>query len=136
MSGSEWSTVASNGFGALLRELRERCGLSQAELARRAGVNHTTISRLERGQRHPSRLMVLRLARALATDESMTARLLASAGHTPVSLEIHAELAELSFLLSAPHTPDAVRRLARSTLSALVEGLRQAAESQSVRRSA
>lgn len=37
-------------FGTILRQLREHYGLSQHELARRSGVPHHTIHRLESGQ--------------------------------------------------------------------------------------
>jgi len=37
-----------------MRRLREARGLSQDELARKAGITHTTIWRLETGKHHPS----------------------------------------------------------------------------------
>jgi transcriptional regulator with XRE-family HTH domain len=40
--------------GGLLREARRRAGLSQAELARRAGKPTSTIGRWERGEVRPS----------------------------------------------------------------------------------
>jgi transcriptional regulator with XRE-family HTH domain len=39
--------------GALLREARVRAGLSQAELARRAGVSRSVLSVYESGRREP-----------------------------------------------------------------------------------
>jgi transcriptional regulator with XRE-family HTH domain len=39
--------------GALLREARARAGLSQAELARRAGVSRSVLSVYESGRREP-----------------------------------------------------------------------------------
>jgi transcriptional regulator with XRE-family HTH domain len=41
--------VAINQLGRVLREARLRQGWSQAELARRAGVNFVTLSRIEGG---------------------------------------------------------------------------------------
>lgn len=40
-------------YGATLRAARERAGLTQAELARRAGVAPNTVARLERGEMEP-----------------------------------------------------------------------------------
>ena len=72
-------------FGALLSELRQRSGLSQNALARRAGINPGTVNRLESGQRAPSnRELVLTLADALGLDSADRDRLLAAAGHLPI----------------------------------------------------
>ena len=46
------TTVAT--AGALLREARLRSGLTQAELARRAGVTQSVISAYESGRRQPA----------------------------------------------------------------------------------
>jgi len=48
----------------LVREARRRAGLSQAELAERAGVPQSTIGRIESGARMPSAALVDRLIRA------------------------------------------------------------------------
>ena len=48
----------------LVREARRRAGLTQAELARRAGVPQSTIGRIEAGARVPSSSLVERLIRA------------------------------------------------------------------------
>lgn len=58
-----WFTVVD---GARLRQLRRQCGLSAAELAGKAGVGQSTVTRLERHQQCPCRTRTLtRLARAL-----------------------------------------------------------------------
>ena len=58
-----WFTVVD---GARLRQLRRQCGLSAAELAGKAGVAQSTVTRLERDQQCPCRTRTLaRLARAL-----------------------------------------------------------------------
>jgi transcriptional regulator with XRE-family HTH domain len=54
-----------SGFGARLREVRERAGLSQAQLAERAGCNLFTVSKIERGLHEPAWPLVRALARAL-----------------------------------------------------------------------
>jgi transcriptional regulator with XRE-family HTH domain len=48
----------------LVREARKRAGLTQAELARRAGVPQSTVGRIESGTRVPSTALVERLVRA------------------------------------------------------------------------
>ena len=51
--------------GQVLRKAREKRGLTQVELAERAGVSRVTISYLETGQRQPSMDLLHRLAKAL-----------------------------------------------------------------------
>ena len=48
----------------LIREARERAGLTRAELARRAGVAASTVGRIEAGTRVPSTDLAERLVRA------------------------------------------------------------------------
>jgi transcriptional regulator with XRE-family HTH domain len=52
-------------FGARVRELRLAKGLSQEELAERAGLHRTYLSSLERGQRNVGLDNILDLAAAL-----------------------------------------------------------------------
>ncbi|GAC1522855.1 MAG: helix-turn-helix transcriptional regulator [Chloroflexota bacterium] len=54
------------GFGALLKRYRRQAGLTQEELAERAGFSTVYISMLERGQRTPLPAAIDVLARALA----------------------------------------------------------------------
>jgi transcriptional regulator with XRE-family HTH domain len=51
--------------GALVREARERHGVSQATLARRAGTTQKQVSRIERGEISPSISTVARLLAAV-----------------------------------------------------------------------
>jgi transcriptional regulator with XRE-family HTH domain len=51
--------------GDTLKTARERAGLTQTALARKAGVHQVTIARLETGVRRPSVPMLQRLAKAL-----------------------------------------------------------------------
>src|SRR5438046_709199 len=72
-----------NSFGALLHGRRLAAGLSQAELAERAGLSARATSDLERGaRRFPYPTTVRRLARALGlgrTERSALIRARASA---------------------------------------------------------
>lgn len=55
----------SQGFGANVRRLRNRLGVSQEELAARCGLHRTYVGSVERGERNVSLLNILRLAQAL-----------------------------------------------------------------------
>ena len=53
---------------ALLQEARRQAGLTQAELARRAGVPQSTVAKIERGRRDPSLSTLERLVRAAGLE--------------------------------------------------------------------
>ena len=55
-------------FGARLKELREKSGLSQKELADKAALSLRAISHWEQGLREPGWSNVVALAEALAVD--------------------------------------------------------------------
>jgi transcriptional regulator with XRE-family HTH domain len=71
-------------------------GWSQNELARRAGVNHPTLFKIEAGQRaDPSISIVVRIARALGTTaetllgvQSGSVRIVADDVETPFALDV------------------------------------------------
>jgi transcriptional regulator with XRE-family HTH domain len=52
-------------FGANVRVRREQLGISQEQLAERAGVHRTYVGSVERGERNLSLLNILRIAAAL-----------------------------------------------------------------------
>jgi transcriptional regulator with XRE-family HTH domain len=52
-------------FGAHLRELRQKAGLSQEELADLAGLDRSYIGGVERGERNVSLVNIHKIARAL-----------------------------------------------------------------------
>ena len=54
-----------SAFGSHLRSLRRQAGLSQEEIADKAGIHVTYLSGVERGLRNPSIRNVRRLAQAL-----------------------------------------------------------------------
>jgi len=57
-------------FGEKIRELRRAQGLSQEELAFRAGVHRNYLGGIERGERNPALENIVALAKALAVDPS------------------------------------------------------------------
>ena len=59
--------MADPRLGSRLKEVRTAAGLTQAELAERAGVSRKTINTVENGVFTPSTLLALELARALGT---------------------------------------------------------------------
>lgn len=64
-------------FGVNLRERRSRLGISQEELAFRAGLNRTIVSPLEQGKRMPRIDTVIRLAGAAeSTPDELAAGIL------------------------------------------------------------
>ena len=60
--------------GSILRTARERSGLSQAELARRAGIAQSVISVYENGRRQPSVPTLVRLTRLTGHELMLTIR--------------------------------------------------------------
>ena len=72
-------TRGDSTLGSVLRALREDAGLSQEELAERAGLSSHAISALERGTRTRPYPHTLRsLATALDLGEELSAALLAA----------------------------------------------------------
>jgi len=57
-------------FGAELRKLREKAGLSQEQLAESAGVHRTYVSLLERNKKSPTLDVLFRLCKALRVPAS------------------------------------------------------------------
>jgi transcriptional regulator with XRE-family HTH domain len=63
------STVQKQ-FGKRVRELRKAKGLSQEELAFKAGIHRTYIGGIERGERNPSLKNIASIAKALGISPS------------------------------------------------------------------
>jgi transcriptional regulator with XRE-family HTH domain len=57
-------------FGAIVRKLREERGLTQDQLAERAGVSATYIGFIERGDNVPTLTIILQVASALKVRSS------------------------------------------------------------------
>jgi transcriptional regulator with XRE-family HTH domain len=60
--------MASELFAPRLRELRDRAGLTQKQLAERSGLSQNAVSQWESGIREPSWGAILALADALGVD--------------------------------------------------------------------
>lgn len=92
-------------FGHLLRFWRQAFGLSQEELAGRAGISARHVSFLENGRTAASRASVLALAAGLTLGPRETAVLLLSAGFFPdapapdLGDAVHANLREMLVLM-------------------------------------
>ena len=81
MDGSpgEFAGEREGAFGARLRRAREAAGLSQEELAERAGLSPNTVGGLERGEhRRPYPATIRALAEALGMTEAERAALTAA----------------------------------------------------------
>jgi len=59
-------------ISSVVREARRRAGLTQAQLAERAGVAKSTVGRIESGARVPSTEMVERLVRAAGLEATVS----------------------------------------------------------------
>src|SRR5579884_1836264 len=78
------STVRQLTFGELVRRHRLAAGLTQAELAERAGISIRSVSETERNLSRPHTYTVSRLADALALTGADRAPFEASARNRPV----------------------------------------------------
>ena len=67
-----------------LTTLHERCGLSKAELARRAGMSEVYLHQVFSGRRKPSRDRLLCICAGLEASLEETQRLLKQAGYAPL----------------------------------------------------
>ena len=80
--------------GALVRDARERHGVSQATLARRAGTTQRQVSRIERGEISPSVSTLARLLEAMG--ERLELRAVPAPPDNRSDEELRADFAELS----------------------------------------
>lgn len=102
-------------FGVTLARMRTVRRLSQGELGRRAGINHSAISRLEDGTRpNPLRGTVTALANALDATDGERFDLLASAGYLPDDCR--------QFLARWYRMPLAMRRQVTELVIVMTEG--------------
>lgn len=107
---------------AALRTIRGQ--LSQSEVARRSGLSHSYVSRLENGERTPTRDALLAIARACAATDRETDWLLMAGGFMPTEraalLSDEPRLAEIYATLDGDDVPDHIRQAIRVQLAAIV----------------
>jgi transcriptional regulator with XRE-family HTH domain len=58
-------SLPPSGFGKALQRVRVEQGLTQKEVAEKAGIHPNTVARLERGKMEPSWQLVLAISKAL-----------------------------------------------------------------------
>jgi predicted ATPase/transcriptional regulator with XRE-family HTH domain len=93
-------------FGDLLRQHRDAAGLTQAELAERAGLSVRGISDLERGvRRHPHRETVRRLCEVLGLDGAEQTALLQATRRAAMPDEHHRQRHHPVASVWQPRTP-------------------------------
>ena len=116
-SSARRSPVAFPELAPLLTRLRETRGLLARELADRAAVDASTISRIESGERGASRDVIERLAAALDAAPSDYHALLNAAGFLPDEAALlldDPDLARLSSLFAHQTLTPAHRQMLRS----------------------
>jgi len=117
------------GFGELLRRYRESVRLSQSRLAQLAGFDHSYVSRLESGQRAPTREAVLRLAAAIGLSPAQRDSLLTAAGFLPQRAEHlfgdRPVLTDVVHLLQSEDVPEPIRKEFEQMLELLVRQVRR-----------
>ena len=87
-------SAAPTGFGATVRRLRVAAGLTQADLAERAGISERTVSDLERGLRgavYPATARQLAASLGVSSAD-LPAFLLEARGQTEGATELDAEI--------------------------------------------
>jgi len=111
-----------DAFPALLERLREERGLSKADLAKRTGLDPSSITRFEQGTRDPERSTILQLADAMVLPMVDRDRLLATAGFRSEIWDdpLLVELAQLLVDRDIPATArQDARRVVRMAISYL-----------------
>lgn len=117
-------------FGALLKQLRDARGLSQHDVAARAGLDNTHVSRLETGGRGPSREAVERLADALEASPRDRMHLLRAAN---LVVPLDPLLEAMAEVLRSEELPDGARERLRAALEVALAYARAAIDEASGR---
>lgn len=106
----------SDEFGSVLKRLRLNHGLTQPKLAESAGCDHSYVSRLEGGHRHPTLDAVERLAEGMSAGDEERDQLRLAAGYVPSWMQGSIEDQALHTRLSAMLRTDSLPRSARRDL--------------------
>ena len=94
-------------FGQQLRELRKAKGMTQRELAQKAGISFTYVSKLETGIMSPPReKVILSLAKALGSNDADTDELFGLAKKMPSALLRQVDAQMIRMLRSLGHGED------------------------------
>lgn len=115
--------MPDDAFPALLERLREERGLSKAELAKRTGLDPSSITRFEQGSRDPERSTILQLADAMVLPRGDRDRLLATAGFRS-ELWDDPLLVELAQLVADQDIPASARQDARRVIRMAISYLK------------
>lgn len=103
-------------FRLTMIQYRRRYGLSQAALAQRMGFDQSSVSRLESGQRKPSRGTVQTMSDAMELNRDERCRLFASAGFVP-NVDDEPLLADLARFLADDAASPAAKSWVWETLA-------------------
>lgn len=115
--------AAAVSFSLLLEQLRNERGLTKAELAKKAAVDPSTITRFEQGSRLPERATVIQIADAMVLPMVDRDTLLAAAGYRS-ELWDDPLLSELVQLMSDSSIPEPARNEARSVVRMAISYLK------------
>jgi len=115
------SAPARPVLGRILREARERAGVSQSRLAIRTGIAAPSISRIENGHESPSFERFAACVLALGFEPSVELRALAGSRADPVHLAAEAQLTPSQRLGSLFEWMRFGDRLARAELRPLAD---------------
>ncbi|WP_158619070.1 helix-turn-helix transcriptional regulator [Micromonospora sp. M71_S20] len=122
------ATHDRGAWASLVTKTRERVGMNKSELARRLGIDRTTIIRWESGKSRPEDPTVVEAFAqlfGLDADEVLTAAGLRtgspSSGRSTSDPPLDPDLVIIMRRLNDPLTPDAERATLRATLRYLAE---------------
>jgi transcriptional regulator with XRE-family HTH domain len=125
MRGGDLAVRSSEEFRGLLKRHREARRWSQERLAAEAEMDHSLVSRLESGQRSPTRDAIGKLARGLELAPEQKDRMLIAAGFFPDqpenALSDEPAITRIYRILRDEKTPQPVRDNLRQLLNNLTE---------------